>query len=554
MRTGSRFSAHRPRGARSHERGATLVIGALMMVALVAFVGLAIDVGMVFNERRQEQSAVDTAALSGGRTAMLDGGSDSAVFDEVTRISHQNMDDPPSLTEWRSRFEQGSCSDPGRVAAGYTVPLAVPGRGTIDCISFNPARSQIRVRLPDTELDTVFARVVGHNRWEVSAFAEAGLAEGDGGPNIIPFAMSAAVGDSGYVCLKSPSNGQAPAECGSYQGNFNYIDIKRPTWTSGGFGGCGTNNTTNRMIENTARGIDHFLQVRQGTWPNLSGSRIEDTCANITAAASNPSLRPNHMRLDTGNVTTGNCGNADPNAMAKALIANVPLSDGLGGRLTRIPPVSRFPWVAGWPTTTVRCGGRDWPGVDNRPIWDFLDLGIGNGGTVSYTGAVGQTTPSNANQAPLRCAPSYINGFVDKRAKMLECLSDYSIGNYTVDLFNKDSDGDGTYDIAFSPRFTWVPQSHTNLAAECNGSNDPANRGYPCFPIREFRPVFIHSTFMPQGNNLNEWQAGNAPPTSTGTSVDGMSGFAIDMDMLPDTLRANGPRYPYSLSGMALIR
>lgn len=536
-------------GRRGDDRGATLILGALLMIVLVGFVGMAVDVGIVFNERRQEQSAVDSAALSGGRTAMLEGGTDTAVFDEVTRISHQNMDFPPSLADWRDEFESTNCTDPGRTAAGYTTPLNVAGRGTIDCISFNAARTRIRVRLPHSEIPTTFARVLGFQEWSVSAFAEAGLAPGDGGPNIIPFALSGSMGDSGFTCLKSPSNGQAPPECGSYQGNFNYIDVKRPTWSTGGLNGCGNSNTTNRMIENTARGIDHFLQVRPGTWPSLTGTRIEDTCANINAAANDPSLLPNHMRLDTGNVTSGNCGNADPNAMAKALIANVPLSDGQGGRLTRIPSATRFPWASGWPTVTVRCGGRNWPGVDNRPVWDFLDPGVGSGGTVAYTSA-----PGVANSAPYACSPAVIAASGNKRTAMQTCFSQYSAGGYTADIFGRDSDADGMPDIAYSPRFTWVPQSHTDLAANCNGSNDPANQGYPCFPIKRFWPVFIHSVFMPQGNTLNEWQAGSAPPASTGSSVDGMSAFAFDMDMLPDSLVANGPRYPFSITGMALIR
>jgi hypothetical protein len=47
------------------ERGQTAVLFALMIVGLVLFVGLAVDGGNIFNERRITQNAADSAALSG---------------------------------------------------------------------------------------------------------------------------------------------------------------------------------------------------------------------------------------------------------------------------------------------------------------------------------------------------------------------------------------------------------------------------------------------------------------------------------------------------------
>src|SRR5713226_3041120 len=50
----------------THERGQSIVLIALMMAGLVAFVGLALDGGQVFEMRRQAQNAADAAALAGG--------------------------------------------------------------------------------------------------------------------------------------------------------------------------------------------------------------------------------------------------------------------------------------------------------------------------------------------------------------------------------------------------------------------------------------------------------------------------------------------------------
>jgi len=47
------------------EKGQSIVLIALMMVAIVAFVGIAVDVGFIFARGSQLQSAIDSAALAG---------------------------------------------------------------------------------------------------------------------------------------------------------------------------------------------------------------------------------------------------------------------------------------------------------------------------------------------------------------------------------------------------------------------------------------------------------------------------------------------------------
>jgi len=55
------------------ERGQTLVVVAVMIVILVAFLGLVIDGGNVYAQRRQLQNAADAAALAGARAQVLQG-------------------------------------------------------------------------------------------------------------------------------------------------------------------------------------------------------------------------------------------------------------------------------------------------------------------------------------------------------------------------------------------------------------------------------------------------------------------------------------------------
>ncbi|TMD03428.1 MAG: hypothetical protein E6J02_13945, partial [Chloroflexi bacterium] len=53
-----------PRTTRNTERGQTLVLVAFSLIVLIGLVGLAVDGGRLFWERRTLQNAVDSAALA----------------------------------------------------------------------------------------------------------------------------------------------------------------------------------------------------------------------------------------------------------------------------------------------------------------------------------------------------------------------------------------------------------------------------------------------------------------------------------------------------------
>ncbi len=58
--------------ARHWQRGQTLVAVAVMLVVLIGFLGLVIDGGNVYAQRRQMQNAADASALAGARVLALD--------------------------------------------------------------------------------------------------------------------------------------------------------------------------------------------------------------------------------------------------------------------------------------------------------------------------------------------------------------------------------------------------------------------------------------------------------------------------------------------------
>lgn len=75
--------------ARQHQqRGQTLVIVAIMLVVLVGFLGLVVDGGNVYAQRRQMQNAADAAALAGARAMAVDG--HSAVEGAAAEYAQMN--------------------------------------------------------------------------------------------------------------------------------------------------------------------------------------------------------------------------------------------------------------------------------------------------------------------------------------------------------------------------------------------------------------------------------------------------------------------------------
>lgn len=69
------------------EKGQSIVLIALMMVAIIAFVGIAIDVGFIFARGSQLQSAIDSAALAGvvELSGWSPGGANNSTFEANAR-------------------------------------------------------------------------------------------------------------------------------------------------------------------------------------------------------------------------------------------------------------------------------------------------------------------------------------------------------------------------------------------------------------------------------------------------------------------------------------
>ncbi len=117
-------------------RGQVLVIFALVIVILLAFAGVAIDIGRVVAERRYVQTAADAGALAACR-ALIAGETDATAASEANQVALANLQDSPAAgtatiaTPARYEDDDGSGGldadelESGIIVAGTTVRVAI---------------------------------------------------------------------------------------------------------------------------------------------------------------------------------------------------------------------------------------------------------------------------------------------------------------------------------------------------------------------------------------------------------------------------------------------
>ena len=237
---------------------------------LMGMAALAIDLGMGFNERRQDQTAADVGALAAAQFAkpIVGPGCNAYSGAALARCNGavaamdvaNNTLDSPAAANWASSAE---CIAP---PSSYTLAPNTP------CVAFNPNLQRAWVHVPTIEVPTVFARVIGSTAINTSANAIAITSFNIGG-NILPFLTPGIVGAGDYECLKTSGNPNWGV-CKDLPptGNFGSADyfvygnepIGSVTKCSGG--------TQTRLIYNIANGVDHPLSGH----PTGSGGGVEE--------------------------------------------------------------------------------------------------------------------------------------------------------------------------------------------------------------------------------------------------------------------------------------
>lgn len=369
------------------ERGSTLVLFALTAVALFTFTALAVDLGGAVNQRRQDQSGADAAALGAAQNMPKDSAAVTAARNLVR--------DTLGLTA-------AQLPDAAFDTCAWDTHLTVTAAGA-NCISFDNARSRIRVRVPKRAYETAFGGVVGRKTIVHSAAAEAQL-KVRGLGNLLPLAT---VATSGATCLKDGGGDKLPPPCnGPDTGNFG--TLSSPLIGSMAFGtttSCPGSPGNHDLENNIAVGIDHRVVKFSGV------NDYYDVCGQI-----DPS--PNNVMVKTGFIS---------GVFENGMVTGISYSDGGPARLQRGPFAKR------------RVMGVL---LDNWPLWKFIPP--------AYDGSA---------SVPASCWPSEFAGAA--YTQLRTCLADYAAqpaGTYQP-LFALDTDdNDGIYDIQKSPRFAFVPR------------------------------------------------------------------------------------------------
>jgi hypothetical protein len=493
----------RPPRARD-DQGIVIVFTALLLVILMIFAALALDIGGLYNARRNDQNAADTSALGGAQSL---GDTNFNLIAEVKQLAHSTLGVTLTAAEWNSC---GAVTDPD------PIDTALAGA---NCITTNGARTQIQVRIPERQLNAVFGRVAGVNSFAHSAFAIAGLSSSGFG-NVLPFGMPvSAGGGDGYACIKSGSGGTSVAPCdGAESGNFGYVDFSQ-------FGNeelgilapdCGNGGQRDRSANNMAVGVDHGLSTLAGAPHN--GTPVVDT----VACQQDPQIpRPNSMYTLTGQTVS--------QALEPGIAFGTDFSDGGPGRLARTDPLL---FAGGGETRSV--AGTP---LDDNPLWEFIPASFPSGASVPPS--CEREVFDDVFDGDLSNLPVSVSGLLapKQRPERMRLLLQRCFTHYNGTAWNADgaiagvgdpttcpntgctdpvftvnsSTGDSPdlYDIQYTPRFGYVPQMTTDFP---NG-NQTVN-------ILRFRAIFLQRL-------LGACNANNC-------STDFEPGLEIDKSSVPD--------------------
>lgn len=509
------------------DRGLALVLAALLLVVLLGFAAFAVDLGQLYNARRQDQSAADLAALAAAAQLPADtiGATATAQSFVATNLGISTSD-----LDW------AGCVDDEQL-----VSSAV---GT-SCVSFDAGRRRVRVRIPDQTAPSVFASVLGIDGFTHTAEAEAERRRiGFGG--IIPFGIPGLGSGGGLICPKEPPAGVATAPCsGPTTGSFGYVDVGH--WTPAGSVNCPPGGEKGRAPRNIAMGSDHDLFVFDGTQVNET-----DVCG--------VGPPPNAIPTWTGNV---------PNQLADGFYTTTPFMDGEGGRLTRssddLPTSIR---------QTVTVNGVP---VDNTPLWSFVSPTLPDGAPASCSRSTfvdGDGTPRTdfsgvvANFSTTAAQESFVSAMrsaipeSEPELRMIalldRCFTHYQglewgdawgidpeepspcSGPCSGVIFGVNSRGSTPpWDIQLTPRFAYVPEFFA-------GWEPGPGASQPDEPIRRFRAVYIQSTCLTNPCQPDDVQhAGFSQPARNVSQSSAFTAWAFVDGMLPPPLSdPNAPNQP----------
>jgi hypothetical protein len=534
------------RGPQQRERGFALIIFALMLFSLLVITALVVDLGAVYAHRRNDQNAADAAALAGAQELP----DMAAAVTAIKQYTNQTLDIDLVNSDWNR------CADDDGA-----LPLVAPNN---NCISFNPARTRVRVRIPDQEYETFFASVAGVDTIRHSAFAIAGI-RNQGFGSVLPFGLPGGAGFwDGYVCLKSAPNGQTQPPCGSHSGNFGYLDFSYFGNEDLGTDGydatyrCGSGRTQDRIENNLAVGVDHTLSMAPGP------DGFPQTEADTDACFQGGTEVPDNAWTQTGVVDMVDVG----------LFTGDSFTDGNPARLRRLNTI--------YPAQVELRNDM----VENVPLWTYIPTSLNSSTDIpascrpnqfddldspfndldvpsdvrTHLNAPGMTVNDRSVRLLRRCfahyqgrdwSDSFQESVIDPPEPRQGCAEPAGSACTTA-LFtaNTTTESPDLFDIQFSPRFAYVPSVWT----PCEPSDEPDGPElyYECLSdwasgtdrvsFRSFQSIYIQRATFGSGNanNVTYWDAGfdDAEDVNNNADLREITGFAFESSMLPGDLGA----------------
>jgi Flp pilus assembly protein TadG len=478
---------------------------AMTIVLLMGFAALAVDAGIVFEDRRQEQAGADGGALAAAQfaktnlpTALCGALSDAALAacrgaEEAMDVVDGTLPGRYSVADWLA------CSDtslPAEFTQGSTLS---------PCINYTRNFQRVRVVLPGTDVETAFAKVIGFNTVRVSAVAEATV-DLNQSADVLPFALGPAGAGANQACLfaNSTSNLNVDPCDGPAQGNFGKLDIA--LYSNDSYGTpeiCGNAMARQKIATNIVMGADHFIEE---DWQSPGTVMDFANCPKLSQPVDN-------LATQVGNSALGIMDGLWDGISTPPGEGRITCKDGDANEGTNVSP------TLSWPCEDIN---NQMPEeLDHTPLWHYLNA------------PVTEVNPANSCDV------------VTNRQQMETCLQawrDYGPPHPALSSLFKRT-------VETAPRFGAVPIL----------DSDPSG-GAGDYNVTDFAPTYLETLYLKCNANTcdivhspGEGSSGPCPNPLTpvvnscgwyavgNKGLVAMTAFILRLDMLDSETRATFP-------------
>jgi len=527
------------------ERGATLVLVALAMTALMTIAAFAVDIGAAFSERREDQNAADAGALAGAVELSFLTPTAQGITNSVMKHVEDTIGSI-SDSEWVN-----DCPTEEPPTGYLPVSNTALGLGSATpatrCISV--AGDELRVRVPIQRVRTTLAGIIGVDELKVTAVAQASL-EFPGSTKPPPFVVPPNIEAGQQVCLRSSGTStlwdNVPNLPYDYNGDGDATNDPDPCHNSVANQGTGRFGTirpssyelnpcdsgNNVIAYGIAAGMDHTPSRFPEDNPYVPAThappnpmhpleRQDAAACNAAAAPVFPNTFPTDTGFANGLLTCGLVGKSTGSGCTAT-----------GPVYASVQATARLKSGSFVPATGYTFGGQR---IDAKPLWEFLIVNTA---------------------APAECQPSaYSTGtFAEKAATLFTCLQNRPGSGW------QPADGQiFSDDITQSGRFTFLPRIAEDSVDSASAPNCRVGGG-TCVHFNAFVPAFFTRLYaevsggagsqgacdddmFDNGGRVAIQEVGDGATTCGGTNedVERVSGIVFHCQMLSTELCEKRP-------------